>query len=145
MAAFMMHLILSAYVAPLIACLLLFLIGPVFPLHEPMPTVPIVQALCLAFIAPGLSWYVFVPLACCSSLFFRVTATGRARGLFFWMVAWCLFGAAAAEVFALAIDVRTNLLPLIVTGSVVGILIAPLHRILWRQLYEDSQPNTRNL
>src|SRR5207253_946673 len=100
MAAFTMHVILSAYVAPLVAALFLFFLGPFFPLHGPMPKVPLVQALCLAFIAPGLSWYVFVPLACSSFLFFRVTATHRARGIFFWAVTWCIFGAAAAEVFA---------------------------------------------
>ncbi len=135
MPAFTIHLILSAYVAPVIGALMIAFLGPVLSSPVPASSVAVMDTILFAFFAPWLSWYVFVPLACCSFFFFRFTATRQVRGLVFWITTWCVIGTGSAIVFAWAVDVRSNHFPLILTGAIVGLLIAPIHRIVWRQLY----------
>lgn len=138
MSKFFIHLLLSAYVAPVIGCLVLAVLTPFLQVHQPEPTISLaavfIVAIPAAVFAPWLTWYIFVPLACGSFLFFRLTATSHRRSLLFWIVAWCLIGTISSNIFAVATGNHTGLRSLAFfgfLGLIVGALVAPLHRRLW--------------
>jgi len=154
MRALVIHLLLAAWIAPSIGCALAFLLTPLLT-HEPMPRLDIV--LFSIFGAPWITWLIFVPVGCCSYLFFRFAAIRRPKGLIFWEVAWCIIGVVSVIVFLLVIGAQfgpkdqglasnfdsshrspADLLALI--GLITGALIAPIHRWFWIQLYDEHYP-----
>ncbi len=144
MSEFVVHLLLSAYFATLIGCFLLFLLAPLLPLSRAASPAPLAFTLFAAFIAPLLTWFISIPLACCSFIFFRFTAASRARGLFFWFVAWCLIGTLSGGIIAVAMGLSERLRSFAIIGFLVGAIVAPAHRRLWFQLYNLDFPNSRD-
>jgi len=159
MRAFVLHLILTAWLAPTIGCALFFLLTPLLQIHEPVFRLD--GVIFSIFITPWISWWIFVPVACCSYLFFRFTAVRHPKGLIFWEVAWCIAGLVSAIVFLLAIGAqlgpRNNGLAagptaifnwshvsgtelLVLVGIITGVILAPIHRWFWIRLHEEHYP-----
>jgi hypothetical protein len=136
MGALFVHLLLAAYVAPVIGGVLSILLGPVL-FSKGMSDVRPDGILFVAFFTPLLCWYIFVPLGCCSFWFFRRAATLPRKSVMFWVISWAVIGGISGAVFAATTGGHSLLWFFTVAGAATGIVFAPIHRRVWTQIYPE--------
>jgi hypothetical protein len=142
MRACVVHLLVATYFPPFIGSLLFALGGGLSASPASSPVGPLGGALLISLVIPFFVWVFFLPLGMCSALFCRFAATRNYYNLLSWLIAWAIFGVFSAWAFEqlppglFGTDPHGGSFIFEVIGAVVGILVAPIHRYFWMELYE---------
>ena len=131
MGPLLMHLFLSAYVAPLIGTLMVLLSeGSLLSVWFAFP-----------FIAPLLTWNLFVPLGCCSFWFFRRCAVASPKGWKFWAVSWSVIGTISGVLAGMSFAPLSRFWHFVVIGILTGLVFSQFHRSAWTWMYPICTPD----